>query len=60
VLQAANGTKEVNANILSVTQTSEQSGRAASSLQEAANGLSSQSEHLKAEVDSFLNSLRVA
>ncbi len=60
VLQAANGTKEVNANILSVTQASEQSSRAASSLQEAANGLSSQSEHLKAEVDSFLDSLRVA
>ena len=60
VLQAANGTKEVNANILSVTQASEQSGRTAASLQEAANGLSSQSEHLKAEVDSFLTSLRVA
>jgi len=60
VLQAASGTKEVNANIHSVTQASEQSGRAASTLQEAANGLSSQSEHLKAEVDSFLKSLRVA
>jgi methyl-accepting chemotaxis protein len=60
VLQAANGTKEVNANILSVTQASEQSGRAVSSLQEAANGLSAQSEQLKAEVDSFLNSLHVA
>src|ERR1043166_8444353 len=60
VLQAANGTKEVNANIHSVTQASEQSGRAASSLQEAANGLSSQSEHLKAEVDSFLHPLPVA
>ena len=60
VLQAANGTKEVNANIHSVTQASEQSGRAASTLQEAANGLSSQSERLKAEVDSFLHSLRVA
>ena len=60
MLQAANGSKEVDANILSVTQASEQSGKAASSLQEAANGLSSQSEHLKAEVDSFLNSLRVA
>jgi len=60
VLQAANGTKEVNANIHSVTQASEQSGRAASTLHEAANGLSSQSEHLKSEVDSFLKSLRVA
>jgi methyl-accepting chemotaxis protein len=60
VLQAADGTKEVNANILSVSQASEQSSRAASSLQEAANGLSSQSERLKSEVDSFLGSLRVA
>jgi methyl-accepting chemotaxis protein len=60
VLQAANGTKEVNANIHSVTQASEESGRAASTLQEAANGLSSQSERLKAEVDGFLRSLRVA
>ena len=56
VLQAANGTREVNANILSVTQASEEAGRATSSLLEAANGLSSQSEQLKAEVDSFLNS----
>ena len=52
--------KEVNDNILSVTQASEQAGRAASSLLEAANGLSSQSERLKSEVDSFLGSLRAA
>ena len=38
----------------------EQSGRAASTLLEAANGLSSQSDQLKTEVGSFLNSLRVA
>jgi methyl-accepting chemotaxis protein len=60
VLQAADGTKDVNANIQSVSQASEESGRAAASLQEAANGLSSQSERLKSEVDSFLGSLRVA
>ena len=60
VLQAANGTKDVNANILSVGQASEQSGRAVASLQDAANGLSSQSERLKSEVDRFLGSLRVA
>jgi len=60
VLQAANGTKDVNANITSVSHASEQSGKAASSLQEAANGLSSQSERLKSEVANFLGSLRVA
>jgi methyl-accepting chemotaxis protein len=60
VLQAADGTKDVNANILSVSHASEESGRAAASLQEAANGLSSQSERLKSEVDGFLGSLRVA
>ena len=60
VQQAADGTREVNTNIMSVSQASDEAGRAAAKLLDAANGLSSQSERLKAEVDSFLGSLRAA
>jgi methyl-accepting chemotaxis protein len=60
VKEAANGTKDVNDNILCVTQASDEAGMAASSLLDAANGLSAQSERLKSEVDSFLGSLRAA
>ena len=58
--QAANGTREVNDNILSVTRASDQAGAAASKMNQAAAGLSAQSERLKAEVDGFLGSLRTA
>ncbi len=58
--QAASGTREVNDNIVGVTRASDQVGAAASKMHEAAAGLSSQSERLKGEVDSFLGSLRVA
>jgi methyl-accepting chemotaxis protein len=60
VQQAAHGTKDVNDNILSVTRASDEAGRAASKMQDAANGLSSQSARLKSEVDSFLGSLHAA
>jgi methyl-accepting chemotaxis protein len=60
VQQAANGTRDVNDNILSVTRASDEAGKAAAKLLDAANGLSSQSERLKTEVDSFLGSLQVA
>ncbi|HTG05471.1 MAG TPA: methyl-accepting chemotaxis protein [Bradyrhizobium sp.] len=60
VQEAADGTREVNDNILSVTQASDEAGMAASSLLDAANGLSLQSEQLKSEVESFLGSLRAA
>jgi methyl-accepting chemotaxis protein len=60
VQQAANGTRDVNDNILSVTRASDEAGTAASRLLDAANGLSSQSDRLKSEVDGFLGSLRVA
>ena len=60
VQQAAEGTREVNDNIVSVTQASDEAGMAASRLLDAANGLSSQSERLKSEVDHFLGSLRAA
>jgi len=60
VQQAADGTRNVNNSIVSVSRTSEEAGEAASKLLEAANGLSSQSERLKAEVGSFLGSLNAA
>jgi methyl-accepting chemotaxis protein len=60
VQQAADGTRNVNNSIVSVSRTSEEAGQAASKLFEAANGLSSQSERLKAEVGSFLGSLNAA
>ncbi len=58
--QAANGTRDVNDKLLSVTRASSEAGMAASSLLDAANGLSLQSERLKSEVDGFLGSLRAA
>ncbi|MGC1532399.1 MAG: methyl-accepting chemotaxis protein [Bradyrhizobium sp.] len=60
VLQAADGTREVSDNIHSVTRASNEAGVATGHLLDAANGLSSQSERLKSEVDHFLGSLRVA
>jgi methyl-accepting chemotaxis protein len=60
VQQAASGTKEVNENIMSVTRASDEAGRAASKMLDAASGLSSQSERLKSEVESFLGSLHAA
>jgi methyl-accepting chemotaxis protein len=60
VLQAAEGTREVSDNIHSVTDASNEAGAATGRLLNAANGLSSQSEKLKSEVDHFLGSLRAA
>jgi methyl-accepting chemotaxis protein len=60
VQQAADGTRNVNNSIVSVSRTSEEAGQAASKLLEAANGLSSQSGRLKAEVGNFLGSLNAA
>ncbi len=60
VQQAANGTREVNDNIVGVARASDQLGTSASKLLDAATGLSSQSERLKFEVDSFLGSVRAA
>ncbi len=60
VQQAASGTREVDENIAGVAQASGEIGQSASKLHEAVTGLSSQSERLKYEVDSFLGSLRAA
>jgi methyl-accepting chemotaxis protein len=60
VQQASSGTNEVNNNIVGLTRTSSEAGTAASTLAEAANGLSSQAEQLKREVNGFLGSVRAA
>jgi methyl-accepting chemotaxis protein len=60
VQQAASGTRDVNDKLLSVSRASDEAGMAASSLLDAANGLSLQSERLKSEVGSFLGSLHAA
>jgi len=60
VQQASSGTNEVNNNIVGLTRTSSDAGVAASQLVEAANGLSSQAEQLKREVNGFLGSVRAA
>jgi methyl-accepting chemotaxis protein len=60
VQQATSGTSEVNNNIVGLTRTSSDAGVAASKLRHAANGLSSQSEQLKLEVNGFLGSVRAA
>jgi methyl-accepting chemotaxis protein len=58
--QAADRTRDVSKGILSVNQASEQAGEATAQLLDAANGLTSQSESLKTELDGFLSSLRAA
>jgi methyl-accepting chemotaxis protein len=58
--QAADRTKDVNKSIVSVNRASEEASGATARLLDAANGLSSQSEQLKSEVDGFLGSLQAA
>ena len=60
VQQAATGTGEVTDNIVGVKEAANEAGIAASKLLAASTGLSSQSEQLKVEVDSFLGSIRAA
>jgi methyl-accepting chemotaxis protein len=60
VQQAAEGTRQVSSNMESVTRTSGETGSAAGRLHDAATGLSSESERLKAEVGQFLSSLTAA
>ena len=52
--------KDLPRNIQNVTRASNEAGTAAARLHEAANGLSSQSERLKSEVDGFIASLVAA
>ncbi|GJE48374.1 hypothetical protein GOFOIKOB_1403 [Methylobacterium tardum] len=58
--QAAAGTGEVTNNIVSVAGAAEETGLAATQVLAEASRLSEQSEHLTAEVDRFLETVRAA
>ncbi|TAN50178.1 MAG: methyl-accepting chemotaxis protein [Rhodospirillales bacterium] len=58
VQQAAAGTNEVSSNISGVTQASAETGHAAGQVLEAAGELSTQSEHLRADVGRFIAHLK--
>jgi len=58
--EASDRTRDVNNGILSVSRASEEANRATARLLDAANGLTSQSERLKSEVEGFLSSLQAA
>ncbi|MGU3388727.1 methyl-accepting chemotaxis protein [Methylobacterium sp. D53M] len=60
VAQASAGTNEVTGNIAGVAQASEETGAAAGQVLSAASELSRQSEHLGAEVNRFLATVRAA
>ena len=60
VSQASAGTSEVTSNIAGVAQASEETGAAASQVLASASELSRQSEHLSAEVQRFLATVRAA
>jgi methyl-accepting chemotaxis protein len=60
VQQAARGAGDADQNIISVTRASDEAGRAAARMLDAATGLSSQSGRLKQEVAGFLRSLHAA
>ncbi|MEW5727136.1 MAG: methyl-accepting chemotaxis protein [Pseudomonadota bacterium] len=60
VQQAAEGTQEVSTTIVGVNQASTETGSAASQVLGAARELASQSEHLRADVDKFIATVRAA
>ena len=60
VTQAATGTGEVTQNMTGLAQASEDTGAAATQVLASASELSRQSEHLSAEVQRFLDTVRAA
>ena len=60
VEQASAGTQEVSQNIASVTQAASETGASASEVLSAATELAGQSDVLRGEVESFIQSVRVA
>ncbi len=60
VQEAATGTQEVSSSITNVTQVVTEAGAAANQVLTAAGELSRQSEHLRNEVDGFLEKMRAA
>jgi methyl-accepting chemotaxis protein len=60
VQQAAQGTAEVASNITNVNRGASETGSASSQVLSSARSLSSESNHLKLEVDKFLSTVRAA
>ena len=60
ISEAAQGTSNVTANIAGVTEASAEVGSAANQVLSSAGALSTQAEHLRAEVDKFLATVRAA
>jgi methyl-accepting chemotaxis protein len=60
VQQAAQGTAQVAANITDVNRGASETGSASSQVLSSAQSLSNESNHLKLEVDKFLNTVRAA
>jgi methyl-accepting chemotaxis protein len=60
VAQAAEGTGTVTSNVAGVVDAAEETGAAADQVLHAASELSRQSEHLSAEVERFLHTVRAA
>jgi methyl-accepting chemotaxis protein len=60
VEQAAQGTKEVSANIVGVTQAAGETGQVSTLVLGAAKALAEQSESLRREVDGFLADIKEA
>ncbi len=58
--EAAKGTTEVSSNVSGVTEAAAETGTASTQMLGAAEGLSEQSELLRAEVDKFLGEVRSA
>jgi methyl-accepting chemotaxis protein len=58
--QAAEHTKNVNESIVSINLATKDASSATARLLNAANGLSSQSDHLRSDVEKFLSSLQAA
>ena len=60
VQQAAEGTQEVSTTIVGVNQASTETGSAATQVLGAARGLAREAEHLRADVDRFITTVRAA
>jgi len=60
VQQAASGTTQVASNIIDVSRGAGETGSASAQVLSSARSLSSESNHLKLEVDKFLATVRVA
>ena len=60
VEQASSGTQEVTTNIIEVTHSASETGTAATQVTSVAGSLNSQADHLKQQVERFLDGVRAA